>query len=165
MAKGKPGIRMSQADRRAALDLASELLARRISNQKIKKSLTSKFGISPRTGDRIIAECLKAWADEDETRIQFRRTQARRSLESIIESSFHGDERWMGKDEMCRPIYRRIPDRKSAVAAMRLLARIDGVLDSDDRSAASKLLDSILSDLSDGIADDLALDLPDDSEA
>jgi hypothetical protein len=162
MAQGQTGKRLPQAARRDALDVTAELLARRVSNAKIKKALAQRFGVSPRTGDRYIAEVLKEWSDEDDERQSYRRTQARRSLEGIIESSLLGDERWVGKDDQGRPVYRRLPDRKAAVAASRLLARIDGILDSDERNAVSKLLDSVLDGLVDDAREEGDLQLPDD---
>jgi hypothetical protein len=164
MAKGMTGKRLPQAAKRDALEVTAELLARRVSNAKIKKALSSRFGVSARTGDRYIAEVLKGWSTEDDERSTYRRTQARRSLEGIIESALLGDERWVGKDDQGRPVYRRVPDRKAAVAASRLLARVDGILDSEERSAVSKMLDSVLEGLADGIRDDVELDLPESDD-
>jgi hypothetical protein len=155
MAQGKTGKRLSQAERRAALDVTAELLARRVSNSKIKKALSSRFNVSARTGDRYIARVLEGWAAEDDDRSRYRRTQARRSLEGIVESSLLGDERWVGKDDQGRPVYRRIPDRKAAVAASRLLARIDGILDTEERSTVARLLDTVLDGLRDDVVDEL----------
>ena len=155
MAKGKTGKRLSQADKRAAMDVTAELLARRVSNSKIKKALVSRFNLSARTGDRYIQRVLTMWSEEDDDRQRYRRTQARRSLEGIVESSLLGDERWVGKDDQGRPVYRRVPDRKSAVAASRLLARIDGIMDTEERSAVARLLDTVLDGLQDDIAEDI----------
>lgn len=137
------------------MDVTAELLARRVSNSKIKKALSSRFNLSGRTGDRYIARVLEQWSEEDDDRSRYRRTQARRSLEGIVESSLLGDERWVGKDDQGRPVYRRIPDRKSAVAASRLLARIDGILDTEERSTVARLLDSVLDGLRDDVTDDV----------
>lgn len=138
------------------MDVTAELLARRVSNSKIKKALAARFNVSGRTGDRYIQRVLTLWSEEDDERQRYRRTQARRSLEGIVESSLLGDERWVGKDDQGKPVYRRVPDRKSAVAASRLLARIDGIMDTEERSAVARLLDTVLDGLQEDIAEDIA---------
>ena len=163
MAKNKTGKRLRQAERREALAVVAELLARRVSNAKIKKALAQRFNVSARTGDRYISQVLKGWAEEDNERQEYRRNQTRRSLEGIVEGALLGHEKGVGTDEQGRPVYRRQPDYKAAVAASRVLARVDGVLDTPEASALGSLLSTVLEGLADSETDPI-LDVEDGQE-
>ena len=154
MAKNQPGKTLTAADRREVRKVVAELLARRVSNAKICQAVSAKFSLSVRAVERYIAAVLKEWRDEDDERQSYRRTQTRRSLEGIVENALMGDERYMGKDDQGRPVWRRVPDRRAAVQASRLLARVDGLLDTEERSAMAALLDRVLDGLADDVVDE-----------